>query len=145
MTHFTIAYHISLMNVQTNYYNNNLLILDVKRLNKIIKLYYFYSVKVLWDGQGKIKIYYRMSRVKKQLSGKRSIRNRSQPRSQSIYILIIPLQMIFSTYMWTHRHWAGVTHISRNLPAKKMLLDITRICSNSPTLKELGIKYKTFF
>ena len=32
-----------------------------------MKLYY------LWDGQGKIKMYYGISRVKKQISGKRSI------------------------------------------------------------------------
>ena len=38
-----------------------------------MKLYYFYTLKTLWDGQGKIKMYYGMSRVKKQLSGKRSI------------------------------------------------------------------------
>ena len=38
-----------------------------------MKLYYFYTLKALWDGQGKIKMYYGMSRVKKQLSGKRSI------------------------------------------------------------------------
>ena len=55
------------MNVQTNYCNNSLLILDVKQLNKIMKLYYFYTLKALWDGQGKIKMYYGMSRVKKQL------------------------------------------------------------------------------
>ena len=66
MTHFIIAYHISLENVQINYCNN-LLILDVKQLNKIIRLYYFYTLKVLWDGKGKIKMYYGMSRVKKQL------------------------------------------------------------------------------
>ena len=35
-----------------------------------MKLYYFYTLKALWDGQGKIKISYGMSRVKKQLSGK---------------------------------------------------------------------------
>ena len=61
------------MNVQTNYCNNNLLILDVKQVNKIMKLYYFYALKALWDGQGKIKMYYEISRVKKQLSGKRFI------------------------------------------------------------------------
>ena len=38
-----------------------------------MKLYYFYTLKALWDSQGKIKMYYGMSRVKKQLSGKRSI------------------------------------------------------------------------
>ena len=73
MTHFVIAYHISLANVQTNYCSNNLLILDVKQLNKIMKLYYFYTLKALWDGQGKIKMYYVMPRVKKELSGKMSV------------------------------------------------------------------------
>ena len=61
---------MSLVSVQTNYCNNNLLILDVKQLNKIMKLYY---LRALWDGQGKIKMYFRMFKVKKQLSGKRSI------------------------------------------------------------------------
>ena len=72
MTHFIIAYYISLAKVQTNCRNNNLLILDVKQLNKIMKLYYFHALKALWDSQGKIKMYYGMSRVKKQLSGKMS-------------------------------------------------------------------------
>ena len=44
-------------------------------LNEIIKLYYFHTVKALRDGQGKIKMYYGMSRVKKKLSGKRYILN----------------------------------------------------------------------
>ena len=35
-----------------------------------MKLYYFYTLKALWDGQGKIKISYGVPRVKKQLSGK---------------------------------------------------------------------------
>ena len=70
---FIIAYHIYLVKVQTNYSNNNLLILDVKQLNKIMKVYYFHNLKELWDGQGKIKMYYRVSRVKKKLSGKMSI------------------------------------------------------------------------
>ena len=48
-----------------NINNNNLLILDVKQLNKIIKLYCFYTLKALWDGQGKIKMHYGMSKVKK--------------------------------------------------------------------------------
>ena len=73
VTHFIIAYRISQVNVQTNYCNNNLLILDVKQLNNIMKLYYFNALRALWDGQGKIKMYYWMSRVKKQLSGKRNI------------------------------------------------------------------------
>ena len=67
MTHFKIVYHISLLNIQTNYCNNNLFILDVKQLNKIMKLYYFCTLKALWDGQGKIKMYYEMFRFKKQL------------------------------------------------------------------------------
>ena len=57
----------------SNYCKYNLLILDVKHLNKIMKLYYFHALKGLWGGQGKIKMYYGVSRVKKQLSGKRSI------------------------------------------------------------------------
>ena len=47
VTHSIIAYHISLANFPTNYCNNNLLILDVKQLNKIMKLYYFYALKAL--------------------------------------------------------------------------------------------------
>ena len=70
MAHFIIEFHISLVKAQTNYFNNNLLTLDVKLLIKIMKLYY---LKALIDGQGKIKIYYGMSRVKKHPSGKRSI------------------------------------------------------------------------
>ena len=57
------------MNVQTTVINN-LLTLDVKQLNKVIKFDDFYTLKALWDGLGKIKMYYGMSRVKKQLSGK---------------------------------------------------------------------------
>ena len=52
VTHFIITYHISIMNLQTNYCSNNLLILDVNQLNKIMKFYYFYTLKVLWDGPG---------------------------------------------------------------------------------------------
>ena len=69
-----IAYHDSLVKDQTNYCNNNnQLILDVEKLNKIMKLYYCYAFNALWDGQGKIKMNYGITRVKKQLSGKRSI------------------------------------------------------------------------
>ena len=42
-----------------------------------MKLYYFYTLNALWDGHGKIKMYYGMSRVKKQLSEKRSFRANS--------------------------------------------------------------------
>ena len=73
MIHFIIIYHISLVNVQFSYCNSNVLNFDVKRVNKIMKLYYFYTLKALQDGQGKIKMYCGMSRVKRQLSGKRSI------------------------------------------------------------------------
>ena len=38
-----------------------------------MKLNYFDTLKALSDDQGKIKMYSRMSRVKKQLSGKKSI------------------------------------------------------------------------
>ena len=53
VTLFIIAYYISPMNVQANYCNNNLLILDVKQLHKIMKLYYFSHFKstVGWLGQ----------------------------------------------------------------------------------------------
>ena len=73
MTHFVIVYHIALVNVTTNDCNNNILILDVKQLNKIMKIHYFNTLKALWDVQGKIKMYYGMPRVKKQPSGKRSV------------------------------------------------------------------------
>ena len=73
VTYFITTYHISIVKVQANYSNNDLLILDTKQLNKIMKLYYFHTLKVLWDGHGKIKVYYGMYRVKKQLSGKRFI------------------------------------------------------------------------
>ena len=73
VTHFIITYHIFLAKVQINYCNMNLLILDVKQLNKFITRYHFCALKAMWDGQGKIKMYYGRSKVKKQLSGKRSI------------------------------------------------------------------------
>ena len=38
-----------------------------------MKLYYFYTLETLWNGQGKIKMYYWISRLKKQLLRKRSI------------------------------------------------------------------------
>ena len=65
VTHSITVYHTSPVNVQSSYCNNYLLILDIKQLNKIMKFYYFYTLKALWDGQGKIKIYYRISKVKK--------------------------------------------------------------------------------
>ena len=49
------------------------MILDVKQLNKIMKLYYFYALKALWDGQGNIKMYYGMTRVKKAAIGKKGL------------------------------------------------------------------------
>ena len=67
MTHFIIAYHIYLMKVQANYFNNNLLIFDVKQLKN-----HTLPLKAPWDGQCKIKMYYGLSRVKNQLSRKRS-------------------------------------------------------------------------
>ena len=55
------------MNVQTN------CCMCVKQLHKIMKLYYFYTLKAMWDGRGKIMIDYWMPMVEKQLSGKKSI------------------------------------------------------------------------
>ena len=54
MTHFTTAYHISPVNVQTNYCNNYLLILDVIQLNKIMKIYYFHTLK--FCGMARVKL-----------------------------------------------------------------------------------------
>ena len=68
--------HFSSERSNYNYCNNNLLILDVKQLSKIMKLYCYYTLKELWDGQGKIKMYYGMCRVKKRLSGKSSVAER---------------------------------------------------------------------
>ena len=45
--------------------------LCMKGLNKIIKVYYFHTLKALWDGQGKIKMYYGMFRIKKTAIGKK--------------------------------------------------------------------------
>ena len=60
------------MDVQTNNCNYNLpLNLDVKQLNKIVKFYYFYTLKALWYSQGKVTIYYGMVRVKKVAIGKK--------------------------------------------------------------------------
>ena len=53
------------------YCNNNLLIGDINTI-KIMKFYYFHTLKALWDGQGKIKVYYGIARFKEQLSGKSS-------------------------------------------------------------------------
>ena len=43
---FIDRYHISLVKVQTNYCNN-LLVLGVKQLNKIMNLYHFHTLKAL--------------------------------------------------------------------------------------------------
>ena len=53
------------MKVQTNYFNNNLLILDVKQINKIMKFDYFDTLIALWDDQGKMKMYCGIFRFKK--------------------------------------------------------------------------------
>ena len=62
---------ISLVKAQTKYCNNDLLILNLKQSNKIYSL--LSCLKALLDSQDKIKMYYGMSRVKNQPSGKRSI------------------------------------------------------------------------
>ena len=87
MTHFIVGYHISLENIATNYCNNNIFVLDVKQLNKTTKLYYFNTLKALRDGQGKIKMYYGMPRVKKQLSGKRSIGSKEIKAASQVKLL----------------------------------------------------------
>ena len=47
----------SFYNYIPHFCNDNQLILDVKQLNKIMKLHYIYTLKTLWDGQGKIKMH----------------------------------------------------------------------------------------
>ena len=85
------------MNVETNYCNDNLSIFDVKQLNKIMKLYNFYNLKALWDGQGKIKMYYGMSSLKKQLSGKRSIK--LAVASASFFLVKLVLSATVADYL----------------------------------------------
>ena len=41
-----------------------------------------------------------------------------------------------ATSVWAHPHWAGVTGISENLFAKKMLFDITRYLCRSLGLNQ---------
>ena len=61
------------------------MILDVKQLNNIMKLYYFYTLKALLDGQGKMRMYYGMSRVKKHLSGKISVVGGPKVQPENIF------------------------------------------------------------
>ena len=49
-----------------------------------MKFYYFHTLKALLDGQGKIKMYYWMSRVKNQLSGKSPIPSRASQAEQTV-------------------------------------------------------------
>ena len=48
------------------------MILDVKQLNKTMKLHYFCTLKALRDGRVKLRCIMGCPGVKKQLSGKRS-------------------------------------------------------------------------
>ena len=47
-------------------------------------------------------------------------------------IITIITVFILESSMWIYLHWAGVTRIPHNLPAKIMLLDATHIYSKSP-------------
>ena len=95
------------MNVQTNSCNNNQLILDVKQLNKIVKFYCCYTLKALWDGQGKIKMYYVMSKVENLLSEKRSVFDFEQVItswelcSKIKHLLLLQIE---GTQVWFHFH-----------------------------------------
>ena len=60
-----------------------------------MKLYYFHTLNVLWDGQGKIEMYYRMCRVKQQLQGKRSI-----PAPNMYFMPICVLKIACSENNW---------------------------------------------
>ena len=63
--------------------------MDAKQLNTIMKIYYFYNLKALQDGKGKIKMHYGMSKVKKQLLGKRPI---AKQRGNNKITAILPLR-----------------------------------------------------
>ena len=49
-----------------------------------MKLQYFYPLKALWDDQGKVKMYYGTSRVKKQLSGKSLLNEQYDDKNKKI-------------------------------------------------------------
>ena len=61
---------------------------------------------------------------------------RSQWRRSGAFIVNYDqISHIILAYVWTHLQWASLTRIPDNLPTLKMLIDITHICSKSPTLK----------
>ena len=97
MARFIITYNISLVNVQTNYCNNNLLILDVKQLNKIMKLCYFYTLKALWAG--KIKMYMECPGLKGSYQEKGLLRRRALIGRSNIFKLHVALSI---TKFYTH-------------------------------------------
>ena len=49
-------------------------------------------LKALWDIQGKIKMYYGMSRVKNELSGNRSIETRSCAKQFNVMIVFLTIK-----------------------------------------------------
>ena len=61
-----------------------------------MKLYYVYTLKALWDGQGKSKMYYGMSSVKKKLSGKRSIQT-LMLKSVILKMILLPKDAMSAT------------------------------------------------
>ena len=62
-----------------------------------MKISYFYTLKALWDGQGKIKMYYGMSSLKKQLSGKRFIK--LAVASASFFLVKLVLSATVADYL----------------------------------------------
>ena len=120
-THFIVTHYISLVNVQTNYCNINLLFLvDVKQLNEIMKRYCFYTSTALWDGQGKIKMYYGMSRVTKQLLGRRSIMS---------WVAYQHNNTLFKSSICMFLHWSITLFFSKNTFCKnKKLRTIQEQC-----------------
>ena len=59
-----------------------------------------FRLKALWDDQGKIKMFYGMSRVKKQLSGKRSIQ-KFRFRNLELFKQVTALVNLFSKHQAT--------------------------------------------
>ena len=80
-----------------------------------MKLYYFYTLKTLWDSQGKIRMYYGMSRVKKQLSGKRSIKDM---KGQLYWWNKIPLRTKCEKSQWKRSH---ISHMEKDTVDKEHL------------------------
>ena len=99
-----------------------------------MKLHYFYTLKAMWDGQGKIKMYYGMPMVKKQLLQKRSIMkkkdspfNSPQNKQPNNYQVFCSSQTIF-------KRKSASKHVGEN-PFSSHLQDIDSLSLKNNRLK----------